>query len=202
MRTIEKAIRTCTTEGKNWKKELQQILLQYRATPHSTTGKSPAELLFGREIRTKLPDANRQINNNITDHEVRQRDKAAKQRMKDYSDQRHHHVPSMIKVGDKVLIKQQRKNKLSTPFDPEPVTVVGRKGSMLILRKHDGTELARNVSHAKRIFRKSARKCPQTTRNDSDYDDDDDNTPTVQPPQIHRPVKERRPPRYLKDLTV
>ena len=47
MRTLEKAIRTCITEGKNWKKELQQFLLQYRATPHFTTSKSSAELLFG-----------------------------------------------------------------------------------------------------------------------------------------------------------
>lgn len=37
-RTEEIAIRTTTTEGKNWKKEQQQFLLQYRATPNSTTG--------------------------------------------------------------------------------------------------------------------------------------------------------------------
>ena len=29
--------------------------MMYRSTPHSTTGLSPAELLFGRKIRTKLP---------------------------------------------------------------------------------------------------------------------------------------------------
>ena len=27
----------------------------YRSTPHSTTGVSPAELLFNRKLRTKLP---------------------------------------------------------------------------------------------------------------------------------------------------
>ena len=33
---------------------LAQILLRYRTTPHSTTGKSPAEMMFGRNVRTRL----------------------------------------------------------------------------------------------------------------------------------------------------
>ncbi len=57
-RTLEKAIRAANTEGKDWKSELNTFLLNYRATAHCTTGKSPAVLLFGREIRTKLPSLN------------------------------------------------------------------------------------------------------------------------------------------------
>ena len=30
--------------------------MAYRSTPHTTTGKSPAELIYGRNIGTKLPD--------------------------------------------------------------------------------------------------------------------------------------------------
>lgn len=33
---------------------LQQILMQYKNTNHSTTGKSPAELMFARKLRTHL----------------------------------------------------------------------------------------------------------------------------------------------------
>ena len=33
---------------------LQQFLLCYRVTPQSTTGRSPSELLYRRQIRTKL----------------------------------------------------------------------------------------------------------------------------------------------------
>ena len=40
---------------RDWQKEMQKFLLGYRSTPHSTTGVSPAKLLFGRKIRSKLP---------------------------------------------------------------------------------------------------------------------------------------------------
>ena len=35
---------------------MNAYLLLYRSTPRSTTGVSPAELLFKRKLRTKLPE--------------------------------------------------------------------------------------------------------------------------------------------------
>ena len=39
--------------------------MQYQVTPHTTTGSSPAELLFGRRLRTRLdairPNLERQV---------------------------------------------------------------------------------------------------------------------------------------------
>ena len=54
-RTLMKAIRIAHAEGKNWRLELNKFLLAYRSTPRSTTGISPADLLFRRPLRTKLP---------------------------------------------------------------------------------------------------------------------------------------------------
>ena len=55
MKTLEKAIRTAVVQGKNWKQELFTFLGQYRATPQSTTGKSPSELLNRRTLKSTLP---------------------------------------------------------------------------------------------------------------------------------------------------
>ena len=50
-----KLIHTAVAEGKEPREVLDKYLLHYRATPHPTTGKSPAEMLNNRKLRTKLP---------------------------------------------------------------------------------------------------------------------------------------------------
>lgn len=54
-RVFLKSFRAATIEGKLWKEALSPFLLAYRTTPHVTTEKTPAFLLFGREFKTKLP---------------------------------------------------------------------------------------------------------------------------------------------------
>ena len=41
-------------EGKNWDKMIPYILFAYREVPQATTGFSPFELLFGRDVRGPL----------------------------------------------------------------------------------------------------------------------------------------------------
>ena len=53
MRTFGKVLRTT----KHWSQDMYiQFLRNYRATAHSTTGVAPATALFGRSIKTKLPN--------------------------------------------------------------------------------------------------------------------------------------------------
>ncbi|KAL5510070.1 hypothetical protein EMCRGX_G005543 [Ephydatia muelleri] len=53
---------------------LQRFLISYRNTPHKSTGRSPAELLLGRRIRTKLdllkPDINHYMDKALTQQKV------------------------------------------------------------------------------------------------------------------------------------
>ena len=83
---MAKAIRTAITEHKNLKKELYSFLLNYRATPHSTTKFSPAELLFNRKIKMKLPNPVHQMQVTVKDQQVRENDVKAKERMKANAD--------------------------------------------------------------------------------------------------------------------
>ena len=53
-RSLLKAMRIGQATGKDWRKELNKFLLAYRSTPHTVTGVSPAKLLFGRGVLTKI----------------------------------------------------------------------------------------------------------------------------------------------------
>ena len=50
-----KMARIAKIESKEFRREVEQFLFSYHSTPHCTTGVSPAELLFGRQLRTKIP---------------------------------------------------------------------------------------------------------------------------------------------------
>ena len=52
-RSLLKAMRVAHAEGRDWRLELNKLLLAYRSTPHtcSTTGRSPAELLYGKCVQ-------------------------------------------------------------------------------------------------------------------------------------------------------
>jgi len=49
-----KAMRVAHAEKRDWRSELNKFLLAYPSTSHIITGKSPAELLYGRKMTTKL----------------------------------------------------------------------------------------------------------------------------------------------------
>ena len=83
-------------------------LLTYRATPIAELGASPAELAFGRGLRTTLPSMPRNLNPQMVNRKaLHQRDAAAKQRQKHYFDNRTgaRELPE-LKPGDPVLIKR------------------------------------------------------------------------------------------------
>ncbi|KAH3777673.1 hypothetical protein DPMN_179121 [Dreissena polymorpha] len=65
------------------KSELETYLLRNRSTTYSTTGLSPAEMLFRRKIRTKLPDI---AEHRILDDEERDRESERKCKGKIYGD--------------------------------------------------------------------------------------------------------------------
>ena len=146
------------------KRELYRFLLAYNSTPHQTTGVSPAELLFGRKIRTKLPELStldkKEISENYTlrnksvpeyrqDESVREKDAERKMIGKEYADERRNASESSVKVGDEVLVKQNKTNKLSLNFEKEPYTVLDKHGSQLTVQNKTGKTVKRNVTFTK-----------------------------------------------------
>ena len=130
LRTVKKVIKTAKLEHKNPKQELNRLLRNYRATPHSTTRVAPATALFGRPMKTKIPELTNATP--CSDPEIQERDRSAKAKMKKHADSKRYVKPSTVKEGDTVFVKRNdSKKKSDTPYDPRTHIVVEKKGSMV-----------------------------------------------------------------------
>ena len=143
--SIMKRIRIAHAEGLEWQRELRKYVTIYRSIEHSTTGRSPAELLFNRKLRGKLPD----ISTPRNDIEARDTDAENKSKYAEYADQRRGAKPSSVRVGDEVLVKQDKVDKFTTTFNPTPHTVVSKKGNNVVVESPSGAQYSRNTTHVK-----------------------------------------------------
>ena len=148
-RTIMKAIKTIRAEGGDWRKELNKFLKAYRSTPHSVTRVSPAELMYGRKMRTKLPEISLKYTG--CDEEVRSRDRKYKEKGKEYHDHKFHVKEGQVEVGDVVVLQQRKENKLSSNFLSEPYKVIEKKGNSVQIESTEGVQKRRNVIHMKKM---------------------------------------------------
>ena len=135
MQRIRKTARIATVQGRPLRDEVQRGIRAYRATAHPTTGASPNKLMFGQELRGKLPEPRRRPEH-PDDAMVRKHDREQKEKMKRYADKRRHTAEMRIKVGDMVLCKQERKNSLTPLFDPVPMVIIGIKGDMITAKNN------------------------------------------------------------------
>ena len=82
------------------KEKLAEFLIAYRNTPHSTTGVSPAQLLLGRPLRTRLdlvkPNLNRKMVNQQHQYSIRDANEKGRQRRQ-------------LEVGDSVMLQINRR---------------------------------------------------------------------------------------------
>ncbi|KAJ8344863.1 hypothetical protein SKAU_G00290560 [Synaphobranchus kaupii] len=206
--SLMKRIRIAESEGLDWKRELRKYVTVYRSIDHATTGKSPAELLFNRKIRGKLPD----ISTAHADLEVRDRDAEQKGKSKIYADERHGAKYSDVDVGDTVLVKQEKTDKLTTPFNTTPHKVVSKAGSQVVVESPTGARYSRNTTFVKKYT--SARETPAEEEKPQGAEDSTSNreTPVVQTPEqsitnsgiseTQRPQRVKRMPQKLTDFVI
>ena len=123
---LVKVIHAAVAEGKDPKVEVQKRLFKYRNTVHPSTGVSPASLIMGRTIRTRLP-VYIEKPTSILVEEARAKDIATREARNKRANKDTRAKDKDYKVNDQVLLAQ-RKTVVKPPFDPLPYTVekVGR----------------------------------------------------------------------------
>lgn len=150
-RSLLKRLKISQLEKRNWQDDLEDYLLMYRSTKHSTTMMSPAEMMFNRNIRDKLPSIREAKLND--DEAIRDRDTEMKEKGKQYADLKRRAAPNDIEEGDDVVLKRLKPtNKLSSTFEPATYKVKERHGSEVVVENAEtSTQYRRNVAHVKKI---------------------------------------------------
>ena len=134
MKHLKKIWHTAIIEGNNPRAEINKHLLMFRATPHPSTGFSPAQLLFDRKIKTRLPDTKFYPNSQI--EEACRNDMEAKAIQKRYKDAKNYVKHHAIELGDQVILKQQQ-SKINPPFDPAPYKVIQIRGHQITGQRNE-----------------------------------------------------------------
>lgn len=151
-RSLLKRLQISHALRRNWKKDLNDYLIMYYTTPHSSTGKTPTELCYGRTIRSKLPCIE-DIETTPPTSDYRDRDRIQKHKGKEREDAKRHATESSIQTGDTVLMQHLTPaNKLQTTFDRNKYTVIRRAGPKVTVEDSGtGKQYERNVAHVKKV---------------------------------------------------
>ena len=94
VQTFKQAMRSAKDDPGTLSTKLMRFLLAYQTTPNATTGISPAELLYGRTLRTRLNLLKPDVFTKVLDKQARQK-------------QHHHKRPKerQLQVGESVLVE-------------------------------------------------------------------------------------------------
>ena len=169
MKIIKKIWHTCTMTKRDAMAEINKRLQAYRATPHPTTGKAPAELMYGgRTYRTRLPDKKTQLAS-LAITEAQETDRQQKLKQKQFKDSRQYVKQHDFELGDLALLRQ-RQTKRNPPYDPHPYHVTNVRGHQITGRRN-GKVITRDAQKWKRLKEKKSLR--QTDTFDT-YSSDDD----------------------------
>ena len=154
MKLVKKALQLCKLYGYAFEEEIHRQLFNFRATPSTTTGKSPAQLVGKRRYyQHHLGDLTRNDKNikPIDREELKEITQAnhEKSDQKDKWNSREHD----LKVGDKVLVDlntNDPKKKPVFPYETELYTVVDVYKSQITARSPSGKQVVRHSTKFKK----------------------------------------------------
>uniref|UniRef100_A0A673JH84 Integrase catalytic domain-containing protein n=1 Tax=Sinocyclocheilus rhinocerous TaxID=307959 RepID=A0A673JH84_9TELE len=149
-RYLKKAFKAAKSEGRNWREDLSKILLAYRSTPHRASGETPAYLMFGRDVRTKLPSL---ITDKRETKDIESHHKSYNEKMKQYADMTRRAKEHNFKLGDVVYVASMEDGKLDSKYRDTRYVLLRHTSdnSFEMVNVEDGTRIVRNVKHIRHV---------------------------------------------------
>lgn len=151
MQGINKISAIARLKKKSWSQALEEYVTDYNSWPHAATGIAPADLMFGRPIRHKLPNfATEEPDEG--DEEMRDKDQEIKSRRNDIENRKRRAVDiTEFKIGDCVRIQQEKRDKCDINYKGAKFEIIELKecGEAKLKSLESEQEFRRNVKHLK-----------------------------------------------------
>lgn len=164
VRTVKRFIKKAFKQKENINLSLNTFLLHYRNTEHCSTGESPATLMLGRNLRTKLDALKPNIENKVR--------KAQERQQKVGTD-----VKRSLQIGEEVWMRQYRGNGKWSPGQ-----VIDKMGTTdYKVMDCSGKESHRHIDQLRQRSRSSL-ICPTSTSERSSLDAERPDNPEVTKP--------------------
>ena len=146
MQTLNKTEQTTHLQGKsgpNRDMAVKDMLMANKDTPHPATGISRYQAMMNMPVRTKLNYTVPRKERSSSDKMLDEMDKQCKETMADEGGISKH---IFVGVAD-VLLRQRKRNKWLTPYEPVFYTVIKISGSAITARSiADGQEVRRDAN--------------------------------------------------------
>ena len=116
-----------------------------------------AKHALGMQLETAMKDLWAQFQSSLRNYQETTEEKKAVEQLNTK-----HEKGAMINdigVGDRVILGQSKRNKLTTRFEKEPYDVVERDGNAMAIQSGEEPRKMRNIAHMKKL-----NGCPETSR--------------------------------------
>ncbi|XP_058463779.1 uncharacterized protein K02A2.6-like [Malaya genurostris] len=161
MRNIGKRLKISAIQGTDWKTDLNEYLILYHSTPQETTGLSPGHMMFGREMRNRIPSIYQPPK--LHWEEARDKDMMNKEYHKKHANQKRQAKYHSLRMGDIVLMRDLHTGAMQPNFRPEEYKVTQiNKGTITVKSDRTGKIYLRNSSHLKKLYDTQAEDDTQT----------------------------------------
>jgi hypothetical protein len=150
MKNIGRAAKIASAEGKKLIETLRERIWAHNRAPHTETNEPPNRLMFKRHLQLGLPKID-DVHEAVNEYVVRERDECAKEKGRQYADNRRRARTPSIEEGDTVILLQEKPRKGATTYNPAQLKVISRRGGDLQLQTEDGVVVRRDVTRAKKV---------------------------------------------------